>query len=312
MSRSIAILCSGQGAQHAGMFDVLAGSAKGEPVFAAAGKYLGKDPRDFVREAPSDILFNDRVGQVLCCTQALAVWGALGDARPARAVIVGYSIGELAAWGCAGALDGQATLRLAQRRATIMDAVAPSDGGLAGIVGLHRGELDRLLKKHDLDIAIINDLDSFVVGGHGAALDACCRDALASGARRAVRIRVTVPSHTKLMAPAVEPFRSALRKAAPRQPNHNYRLLSGIDGDTVRDLDTGCDKLARQLCTPVNWAACLEGCREAGAELALELGPGTALSRMAAALFPPNLVRSVDEFSTLIGLRRWLSRGLAE
>ena len=312
MGGLIAILCSGQGAQHPGMFDILAGSTTAELVFGGAAEYLGKDPRRLVRDAPSDILFNDRVGQILCCTQALAAWVSLGDARPARAVIAGYSIGELAAWGCAGVLDVEATLRLAHRRATIMDTVAPSDGGLAGIVGLRREALDPLLKKHDLDIAIINDLDSFVVGGHAAALDACCQDALTNGAQRAVRIRVTVPSHTRLMAPAVRPFRSVLREAAPRPPHHKYRLLSGIDGDTVRDLDTGCDKLARQLCTPVNWAACLESCRAAGADLALELGPGTALSRMAAALFPPDRVRSVDEFRTLTGLRRWLSRGLTE
>lgn len=312
MSRSVAILCSGQGAQHAGMFDVVAGCVTAEPVFAAAAKYLGKDPRPFVHEAPADALFNDRTGQILCCTQALAVWVALGEARPARAVIAGYSIGELAAWGCAGALDMQTTLQLAERRAAIMDAVAPSDSGLAGIIGLRRNELDRLLKKHLLDIAIINDLDSFVIGGHVDALDACCQDALANGAKRAVRIRVTVPSHTRLMAASVEPFRAALHEAALKLPDYNYRLLSGLDGDTVSDLATGCDKLARQLCTPVNWAACLEGCRAAGAELALELGPGTALSRMAAALFPPDRVRSADEFRTLTGLQAWLLRGLGE
>jgi [acyl-carrier-protein] S-malonyltransferase len=263
-----------------------------------------------VRETPPDLLFDDRIGQILCSTQALAFWLALGDTRPARAVIAGYSIGELAAWGCAGALDIQATLRLAERRATIMDAVAPPDGGLAGIIGLRREELDELLKKHGLEIAIINDVDSFVVGGHAAALEVCCHDALAKGAKRAVRIRVTVPSHTSLMSSAVEPFRAALREATPRQPEYRYRLLSGIDGDTVRDSETGSDKLARQICTPVNWAACLEGCRAAGAELALELGPGTALSRMSTALFPPDRVRSIGEFRGLAGLKAWLSRSL--
>jgi [acyl-carrier-protein] S-malonyltransferase len=84
--------------------------------------------------------------------------------------------------------------------------------------------------------------------------------------------------------------------------------LSGIDGNTVWDMETGGEKLARQICTPVNWAACLLGCREAGAELALELGPGTALSRMAAPLFPADRVRSTEEFRTLAGLRTWLSR----
>jgi [acyl-carrier-protein] S-malonyltransferase len=308
MNHAVAILCSGQGGQHAGMFDSLAGCVEAEPVFAFASQYLGDDPRRFVREASLDALFKDRIGQILCCTQALAVWAGLREARPARAVIAGYSVGELAAWGCAGSLDAAATLQLAERRAKIMDVVAPPDGGLAGIIGLRRNSLDALLLKHGAEIAIINDVDSFVVGGPAAALDACCRDALANGAKRAVRIRVTVPSHTKLMAAAVEPFSKALREMAPRLPHGRYRLLSGIDGDSVGNMKTGCEKLARQICTPVNWAACLQACREADVALVLELGPGTALSRMAAPLFPADRVRSAEEFHTLAGLRAWLSR----
>jgi [acyl-carrier-protein] S-malonyltransferase len=290
------------------MFDLVAECGDAEPVFAAAGQLLGKDPRRLVHEAPPDALFEDRIGQILCCTQALAVWAGLGDARPERAVIAGLSVGELAAWGCAGALDAAATLRLADRRANIMDRVGPPDGGLAGIIGLRCDSLDQLLLKYGAEVAIINDVDSFVIGGHAAALDACCRDAVASGATRAVRIRVTIPSHTRLLAAAVEPFGEALRETAPRAPDVRYRLLSGIDGDAVWDIEAGCKKLASQICTTVNWAACLEACREAGAELALELGPGTALARMAAPLFPADRVRSAEEFRTLAGLHAWLSR----
>jgi [acyl-carrier-protein] S-malonyltransferase len=138
MAALVAILCSGQGGQHAAMFDLVANCPEAEPVFAAAAGVLGQDPRRFVREvAPAD-LFSDLSGQILCCTQALAAWTALGTVRPARAVIAGYSVGELAAWGCAGALGGPGTLRLTQCRAAMMDAAAPSDGGLAAIVGLRR------------------------------------------------------------------------------------------------------------------------------------------------------------------------------
>src|SRR5580704_7570256 len=142
-----AILCSGQGGQHPGMFDLVANSPEAEPIFAAAASVLGQDPRLFVRKAAPADLFSDFSGQILCCTQALAAWAALGMARPARAVIAGYSVGELAAWGCAGALDGPGTLRLAQRRAALMDAAAPSDSGLAAIVGLRRPTLEPILAR---------------------------------------------------------------------------------------------------------------------------------------------------------------------
>jgi [acyl-carrier-protein] S-malonyltransferase len=134
------------------MFDLVADCPEAEPVFAVAAGVPGQDPRRFVREAAPADLFSDRSGQMLCCTQALAVWAALGSDRPAHAVIAGYSIGELAAWGCAGALEGPTVLRLAQRRAAVMDAVAPEAGGLAGIVGLRRPTLEPILEQHALFI----------------------------------------------------------------------------------------------------------------------------------------------------------------
>src|SRR5580704_17690727 len=183
MPNLMAILCSGQGGQHPSMFDLVASCPEAEPVFIAAAEVLGQDPRRFVREAAPADLFSNRAGQILCCTQALAMRSALGKARPARTVIAGYSIGELAVWGCAGAVDGPGILRLAQRRAAAMDAAASSDGGLAAIVGLRRPTLEPILARHAVSIAIVNDVDSFVVGGRRTALQAVCQEAAARGAR---------------------------------------------------------------------------------------------------------------------------------
>jgi len=310
MPSLIAIHCSGQGGQHPAMFDLVANCPEAESVFTAAAEALGQDPRRFVQEAAPADLFSNRSGQILCCTQALAMRAALGTAWPARAVIAGYSIGELAAWGCAGAVDGPAILRLAQRRAAAMDAAAPSDGGLAAIVGLRRPTLEPILARHAVSIAIVNDVDSFVVGGRRTGLDAACQEAAACGAKHIVTLPVAVPSHTPLLREATEQFRAVLRAASPRLPGAGHRLLSGIDGDTIYDIETGIDKLARQISTTIDWAACLESCRSAGAVAALELGPGTALSRMASPLFPDGHVRAVDEFRTLTGLRSWLKRAM--
>jgi [acyl-carrier-protein] S-malonyltransferase len=107
---------------------------------------------------------------------------------------------------------------------------------------------------------------------------------------------------------ATEQFRSALREVAPRLPRARYRLLSGIDGDTVGNIETGIDKLVRQISTTIDWAACLESCRTAGAVDTLELGPGTTLSGMASALFAAGHHRAVEQFRTLAELRAWLQR----
>jgi [acyl-carrier-protein] S-malonyltransferase len=308
MNAPVAILCSGQGEQHPAMFDLVASCPEAEPVFAAAARVLGQDPRRFVREAAPANLFSNLSGQILCCTQALVMWTALGSDQPVRAVIAGYSVGELAAWGCAGALDSPSTLRLAQRRAALMDSLAPSDGGLAAIVGLCRPILEPILARHGISISIVNDVDSFVVGGRRTALEAACLEARALGAKRTVGIRVAVPSHTPLLSEASEQFLRLLREACPRLPRAGYRLLSGTDGGTVYDLETGIDKLAQQISATIDWAACLESCRSAGVQAALELGPGSALSHMASALFADGRARAVEEFHTLDGLRTWLQR----
>jgi [acyl-carrier-protein] S-malonyltransferase len=292
------------------MFDLVANCPEAEPIFAVAADILREDPRRFVREATPVHLFSDLSGQILCCTQALAAWAALGTARPARAVIAGYSVGELAAWGCAGALDAPGTLRLAQHRAALMDAAAPSDGRLAAVVGLRRPTLEPILAGHAVFIAIVDDVDSFVVGGPRAGLNAACQEAAARGAKRIVNLPVAVPSHTPFLSEATKQFRAVLREACPQLPRAGHRLLSGIDGATIYDIDTGIDKLARQISTTIDWAACLESCRSAGAQAALELGPGVALSRMALPLFPEGRARAVEEFRTLAGLRTWLERAM--
>jgi [acyl-carrier-protein] S-malonyltransferase len=307
----VAILCSGQGGQHPAMFDLVANCSEAEPVFAAAAAVWGRDPRTFVKEAAPADLFSDFTGQILCCAQALAAWAALGTVRPARAVIAGYSIGELAAWRCAGTFDELSILRLAQRRAAAMDDAAPKESGLVVITGLRRPVIEPILARHAVSMAIVNDVDSFTVGGPRAALQAACEEAAARGAKRTVTLPVTVPSHTPLLSKATEQFRVTLREASPRLPRAGYRLLSGIDGETVLDIETGIDKLARQISTTIEWAACLESCRSAGAVAALELGPGTTLSRMASTLFPDGRARSVEEFRSLAGLRTWLQRAAA-
>jgi [acyl-carrier-protein] S-malonyltransferase len=307
MESPVAILCSGQGGQYSGMFDLFAESPECEPIFAAASVWLGQDPRKFVRSAGAD-LFADHTAQILCCTQALAAWAGLAAAQPTRAVIAGYSAGELPAWGCAGAIEVEATLRLAHCRSAMMDAAAPPGAGLAAIVGLSRTKLEPMLGQHAAAIAIIIDANTYVVGGYRNELEACCREAIDRGATRTLMLPVAVPSHTKLLAAAATAFLGLLPEAHPRLPRAGVRLLSGIDGDVVRDIEAGWAKLALQICTQVDWAACLESCRAEGAQLALELGPGRALTHMAEAVFPPGCARATEDFRSIAGLRAWLSR----
>ena len=309
VSDPVALLCSGQGGQHRDMFAWLGAVPAAEPVFAAASSLLGGlDPRRFVREAPDDALFGNHAGQILCCTQALAAWAMLGDARPSRVVLAGYSVGELAAWGCAGVFAPDALLRLAAERARLMDAAAPAGAGLAAIVGLRRPALERLLATHGAALAIVNGADSVVIGGTADALEACLAEATRQGAATARRLPVAVPSHTALLAAASAGFAPILATGPHGAVGDGVRLLSGIDGEVVRDPARGLHKLAAQISTTIEWSACLAACRELGASRFLELGPGTALSRMVEQSGAGASARAIEQFRTPDGVRSWLAR----
>jgi [acyl-carrier-protein] S-malonyltransferase len=303
-----AILCSGQGYQGAGMFDLLADASEASPVFEAAKFVLdGKDPRQLVREASNDELHADKVGQILCCTQAMAAWAVLSAKAPRPLVVAGYSVGELAAWGVAGLLDHEGVLDLVVKRAAAMDKATTQPSGLVAIRGLRRNKLGPICKAHGAYVAIINAEDQMVVGGTRRALDAVVHDARAAGAERTTVLPVAVPSHTPLMAEASQSFRQALGKAhLSAEVPSGVRLLSGIDGDTVFDVRAGADKLARQIQQTVDWAACMQSCRAAGVTKVMELGPGHALAHMMHEFMAGGDVHSLSEFHSLPGFEHWV------
>jgi [acyl-carrier-protein] S-malonyltransferase len=277
-------------------------------VFEAAKFVLdGKDPRQLVREASSNDLHADKVGQILCCTQAMAAWAVLRAKVPRPLLVAGYSVGELAAWGVAGLIGYVSVFDLAVQRATAMDKATTQPSGLVAIHGLQRVTIDQICKLHGAYVAIVNAQDRMLVGGTRKALDAVIQDATTAGAERITAVPVVVPSHTPLMAKASDQFRNALAKAhLPAEMPAGVRLLSGIDGDTVFNVQSGADKLARQIQQTVEWAACMQSCRAADATKVVELGPGNALAHMMHEFMPGGDVHSLSEFHSLSGFENWM------
>jgi [acyl-carrier-protein] S-malonyltransferase len=278
-------------------------------LFDHAAALLGGDPRAVVQTASNAALHHDRIGQLLCALQPLAAAAALGSAVPERRIVAGYSVGEVAAWGVAGLLDATATLNLVARRAGVMDAATLPGDGMLFVRGLSRDAVDRLCARHDAAIAIVEPGDAFILGGSRAGLDALASEAKAMDAKRIVDVQVEVASHTKRLAGASREFREILKQFAVKPPAvGGVRLLSGIDGTPVVQVKAGLDKLAAQISQTVQWADCLQGCLEAGATAFLELGPGSALSRMSASAYRDVEARSLEDFRTLQGARMWLAQ----
>ena len=244
----------------------------------------------------------------MVCALQLATWAALREKNlPEPRAIAGYSVGELAAYGCAGALEPGEVIQLAKRRAQEMDAATPGEGGLMAVRGLLLPEMRMLCEKFGVEIAIVNDVDRLVIGGPREGLAHCAEAATDAGAK-VTPLNIAIASHTSLMRPAVENFRAALEAAAWRKPS--APVMAGTGGAPIYGKAQAIDVLARQIAETVNWAACLDGLVEMGCTVLLELGPGAALSRMARDRAPNIPARSVADFHSLDGVVAWVSRQL--
>ena len=290
------------------MFDILDGDAAARGMFDAASAAAGIDVAS-IRRDPA-LAFANEVAQPLICAYQFALWSALA-ARIASCVaarpilFAGYSVGELAAYGCAGSLGMADLLALARARADAMNEASAGDDGMLALRGLARSAVDALCLEHGASIAIVNGDDHFIVGGTSVALDALMREALEKGGS-AQRLRVAVASHTPGLASASARFRSALRQVSwsdPRTP-----VLSGLDGTPVRDSSTAIDVLARQVSTTIRWVDCMDGARERGMRACLELGPGNALARMVRERHADVEARSVADFRSLDAVVEWVGR----
>ena len=301
---SLAILCSGQGAQHPAMLDLIADHPAAAEVIEAGESELGLNLRDVL--AQGDDIFRNAIAQPLICLSQLALWTALRQDARGPAAFCGYSVGELGAYACAGALDAAELARIAAARAALMDqAAAATHGGMLALQGLRRDEVALLCEGHRAWIAIAIGEDEFVIGGEDAALQ-LLSTAFAERGARLTRLRVGLASHTPLLSDAVPPFRVELIASSLTDPG--TPVVAGIDATWVVRRETAIEKLAQQLDRTIEWAGCMDMLYERGCRVFLELGPGRALARMAQARFADVDARSADDFRSIDGLSSWLAK----
>lgn len=305
----LAILCPGQGNQYPQMFDLARTDARVQsrlqhwPLEAICGMslqtVLGRH----------DLLFANRLAQPLIVAAELAIWEAIRPRVPAPALVAGYSIGEVASYGVAGALPAEQVIELAAARAHYMDAcIGPSiPQSLVAVSGLRGTAMEDLLASRGLSIAIENGEDSLILGGRLPALQEI-EPLLTQMGGHVTPIAVEIAAHTPLMLGAVEPFRERLSHCS--FAHFDSPVLAGISAESVSNKEQALTLLPRQIAEKICWAQCMDACAEAGITVALELGPGAALSRMLRARHPTIECRSVADFRTLTGIFKWLERHL--
>lgn len=283
MAQTIAFVFPGQGSQSTGM---LADLAEGYPVvrstFDEASAVLGFDLWALVDSGPAEQLDLTTNTQPAMLAAGVATWRAWRDAGGAApAVVAGHSLGEFSALVCAGAIEfAEAVALVADRARFMQEAVPAGEGGIAALIGLDddavRALCARVAEGEVLEPVNFNAPGQVAVAGHAGAIERLLAAAADAGARRAIRLAVSVPVHSSLMRPAAERFGQRLASATIRPPEipvlHNFHVRPESEPAALRAALEG------QLASPVPWVATVEEMVRRGVSVIVECGPGRVLT----------------------------------
>ena len=223
---TLAMVFPGQGSQSQGMLaDLAAQHPEITDTYAQASNILGYDLWDLVQNGPLERLNETIVTQPAMLAAGVAtwrLWQRLDGTLPAA--MAGHSLGEYAALVCAGAIEFRDAVGLVQRRAELMhDAVPAGEGAMAAILGLDdqavRDVCESASGSAVAEAVNFNSPGQVVVAGHRGAIERVIELAKAAGARRAIMLAVSVPSHSSLMIPAGEALAESLQAAAFQAPS---------------------------------------------------------------------------------------------
>lgn len=281
--KSFALVFPGQGSQSVGMLKALAAA---HPLvlqtFKEASEVLGFDLWVLVQNGPEEELNRTAVTQPALLAADIAcyrVWRAQGGPAPDYAA--GHSLGEYAALVAAGSLDfAEAVALVAERGRAMQEAVPEGAGAMAALLGLPDADIRALCEEcaegEVLAAANYNAPGQVVIAGAFAAVQRALPVAKQKGAKRAIPLAVSVPSHCELMRPAALRLASYLAPIAVRPPL--FPVLHNWNVETSRQPDGIRDALINQLFSPVRWVETVTRLGALGAQYVLECGPGKILT----------------------------------
>jgi [acyl-carrier-protein] S-malonyltransferase len=279
---SFAFVFPGQGSQSVGMLGALSAAQPAvQATFAQASEVLGYDLWQLTSAGPAEDLNATERTQPAMLAAGVATWRtwqARGGALPA--LVSGHSLGEFTALVCAGALDFAPAIALVRCRGELMQAAVPAgSGAMAAILGLEDEAVEAACREaaqgEVVEPANYNSPGQVVIAGAAAAVQRAIGAAKARGAKRAVLLPVSVPSHSSLMQGAAVRLQERLAALEVRVPKIRY--VSAVDARPHEDPQEIRALLVRQLSSPVRWSQTLSAL-SAGLAQVIECGPGKVLT----------------------------------
>jgi len=251
-------------------------------TFAEASAALGYDLWALTQQGPEEQLNQTDKTQpaILAASVALwRLWQAEGGARPA--FVAGHSLGEYSALVAAGSLPFADAVKLVELRGQLMQQAVPAgQGGMAAILGLEDADVlaacTEAAQGEVVSAVNFNAPGQVVIAGSAAAVERAIEACKAKGAKRAMALPVSVPSHCDLMRPAAERFAASVEAIAWQAPQ--IPLVQNVSAAVVADLDTLKRDLLAQLYSPVRWVESMVVLGDRGVTSLVECGPGKVLS----------------------------------
>lgn len=273
----------GQGSQSPGMLaDLAERHASVREDFAEASEGAGIDLWALSRPGSEDRLNTTEFTQPALLAAGVAVWRlwrAEGGAAPS--VLAGHSLGEYAALVAANALSLGDAARLVRVRGQLMQAAAPAGiGGMAAVLGAEDALVAEVCAQASGEEVVVpanfNSPGQIVIGGHAAAVERALGLLAERGVRKAVKLAVSVPSHTPLMRDAANRLSETMAALSWREPE--LPVVQNVDAEIHEGVQSIRDALVRQLYLPVRWTGCVQALAERGVRRVAECGPGKVLT----------------------------------
>lgn len=311
--KKFAMVFPGQGSQTVGMLAELAGDYPiVQETFKQASEVLGYDLWQLVQEGPAEELNKTWQTQPALLTASVAVYRVWQQKYPELKpeVMAGHSLGEYSALVCAGVLDFQDAVKLVELRGKLMQQAVPEGtGAMYAIIGLDNDAIINACKQAEQGEVVsavnFNSPGQVVIAGAKAAVERAATLCKEAGAKRALPLPVSVPSHCALMKPAADQLSVSLESITLKAPV--VAVLNNVDVKAETDAVAIRNALVRQLYSPVRWTETVEKMAQNGVEVLVEVGPGKVLNGLTKRIVDSLQAVSVNDVKSLDSIEEVLA-----